>query len=71
MSDLEFCIKLVEAVEKYSRLFNYQLPDYSNKHVTDKAWENVAKEVNNEDGKLITALFYKRDQEVFILFSSV
>ena len=45
MSDQEFCIKLVEAVEKSSCLFNYKLPDYSNKHVMDKAWENVAKKL--------------------------
>ena len=55
MSDRDqvFCIKLVEAVEKHPCLFNYSLPEYSNKIAQEKAWEVVAKEVDTS-GKYIT-----------------
>jgi hypothetical protein len=39
-------IKFVKAVEKYPCLYNYKLPEYSRRDVTDKAWMNVAKEMN-------------------------
>lgn len=50
--DQVFCIKLVEAVEKHPCLFNYRLPEYSNKIAQEKAWEVVAKEVDTS-GKYI------------------
>lgn len=39
-------IKFVKIVEKYPCLYNYKLPEYSRRDVTDKAWMNVAKEMN-------------------------
>jgi hypothetical protein len=41
MSEQDFCIKLVQAVEKYPCLYNYKLSDYSRKDVVDKAWVEV------------------------------
>jgi len=38
-------INLVEAVEKYPCLYNYKLPEYARKDLTEKAWSKVAEEV--------------------------
>jgi hypothetical protein len=46
MSKQDFCIKLVQAVEKYPCLHNYKLSDYSRKDIVDKAWVEIGKEVN-------------------------
>ncbi|KAG8282322.1 hypothetical protein J6590_039068 [Homalodisca vitripennis] len=46
MSDQELNIKLVGAVEKYEVLYNYKLPEYTRKDVTEKAWKEVSAEVN-------------------------
>lgn len=56
-NELEFNGKLVDAVEKYTCLYNYKLPEYSRKDVTEKAWAAVAKEVN-DTGKLFINIFY-------------
>lgn len=42
----DFCVKLVEAVEKYPCLYNYKIPEYSRSEITDKAWAEVATECN-------------------------
>ena len=55
-SEQDFCIKLVQAVEKYPCLYNYKLSDYSRKDVVDKAWVEVGKEVN--EGKFSFKWFY-------------
>lgn len=39
-------IKLVGEVEKHPELFNYQLPAYSRRDITEKAWSEVGKAVN-------------------------
>lgn len=39
-------IKFVETVEKYEILYNYNLPGYSRKDQTEKAWQEVAAQVN-------------------------
>ncbi|XP_023222828.1 uncharacterized protein LOC111624252 [Centruroides sculpturatus] len=40
-----FNTKLVQAVKKYPCLYNYKLPEYSRKDITDVAWSKVAEEV--------------------------
>lgn len=42
-ADQDFCVKLVEAVEKHACLYNHGLAEYSNKVVVEKAWEDVGK----------------------------
>lgn len=42
-----FNTQLVEAVEKFPCLYNYNLREYSKREATLLAWENVAKEVND------------------------
>nr|CAI5859360.1 unnamed protein product [Callosobruchus analis] len=41
-----FNLKFVEEVEKHPELYNYTLHEYSKRDATEKAWSNVAKEVN-------------------------
>ncbi|XP_063241794.1 uncharacterized protein LOC134542872 [Bacillus rossius redtenbacheri] len=45
MGEQAFNIKFVNEVEKHPELYNYKLKGYSKKDVTDKAWNDVAKEV--------------------------
>ncbi|PSN45400.1 hypothetical protein C0J52_18361 [Blattella germanica] len=44
-SDMAFNIRFVQLVEKYPQLYNYNIPDYSNKAEIEKAWTEIAKEV--------------------------
>jgi len=46
MSDKLLNIKFVEEVEKHNILYNYNLPGYSRKDLTKKAWHEVAAKVN-------------------------
>ncbi|KAI4455572.1 madf domain transcription factor [Holotrichia oblita] len=46
MSDQELNMKLVGTVEKYEVLYNYKLPGYSRKDVTEKAWQDVSIELD-------------------------
>jgi hypothetical protein len=46
VSEQDFCIKFVQAVEKYPCLYNYKLAYYSRKDIVDKAWVEVGKEIN-------------------------
>jgi len=46
MNDQILNIKLVGEVEKHPELFNYQLPAYSRRDITEKAWSEVGKAVN-------------------------
>lgn len=46
MSDQELNLRLVGEVEKHEELYNYKLPEYSRKDVTEKAWQEVAAELN-------------------------
>jgi hypothetical protein len=39
-------IMFVKTVEKYPCLYNYKLPEYSRRDMTEKAWMNVAREMN-------------------------
>lgn len=39
-------IKFVEEVEKHELLYNYYLPGYSRKDLTEKAWHEIAVNVN-------------------------
>lgn len=43
--DQAFCSKLVEAVNKHPCLYNYSLPDYSNKILVEEVWAVVVREV--------------------------
>ncbi|XP_046403751.1 uncharacterized protein LOC124169242 [Ischnura elegans] len=45
MSDQELNMKLVGEVEKHEVLYNYKLPGYSRKDVTEKAWKEVSVEL--------------------------
>ncbi|XP_046399476.1 uncharacterized protein LOC124165970 [Ischnura elegans] len=45
MNDQELNMKLVEEVEKHEVLYNYKLPGYSRKDVTEKAWKEVSVEL--------------------------
>jgi len=49
-------IKLVEAVEQYPCLYNYKIPEYARRDITEKAWSKVAEEVK-ETGNNICILF--------------
>ncbi|KAK9675086.1 Alcohol dehydrogenase transcription factor Myb/SANT-like [Popillia japonica] len=49
MSDQELNMKLVGTVEKYEVLYNYKLPGYSRKDVTEKAWQDVSIELDLSD----------------------
>jgi hypothetical protein len=49
----EFNVKLVEAVELYPCLYNYQLPEYARKDITENAWAKVAQQVNKPGKYLI------------------
>ncbi|KAK2717976.1 hypothetical protein QYM36_006679 [Artemia franciscana] len=46
MSDQELNVKFVGEVEKHEELYNYKLPAYSRKDMTEKAWQMVGAEVN-------------------------
>jgi hypothetical protein len=39
-------IMFVKTVEKYPCLYNYTLPEYSRRDLTERAWINVAKKMN-------------------------
>ncbi len=42
----EFNINFVEQVEKHPALYNFMLPEYSNRNAIDKAWHEVSMKVN-------------------------
>ncbi|KAG8334896.1 hypothetical protein J6590_080432 [Homalodisca vitripennis] len=46
MGDQELNLKLVAEVEKYEVLYNYKLPGYSRKDITDKAWHEIGVAMN-------------------------
>ncbi|KAG8286745.1 hypothetical protein J6590_052791 [Homalodisca vitripennis] len=46
MGDQELNFKLVAEVEKYEVLYNYKLPGYSRKDITDKAWHEIGVAMN-------------------------
>ena len=58
MSDQELNVKFVGEVEKHEELYNYKLPAYSRKDVTEKAWQMVAAEVNMS-GKKVYNLYFR------------
>ena len=43
---MEMNITFVGEVEKHEVLYNYKLPGYSRKDITEKAWQEVAAKVN-------------------------
>lgn len=67
MSDQEINLKFVGEVEKHEVLYNYKLAGYSRKEVTEKAWQEVAAEVNMTGMK--QKLFFKLI-EIKIFFTS-
>ncbi|KAI5720473.1 uncharacterized protein LOC103518594 [Diaphorina citri] len=46
MGDQERNLKLIKEVQKHEELYNYTLPEYSRREVTDKAWQKVSARVN-------------------------
>lgn len=46
----EFNIRLVTLIEKYPVVYDHTSAEYSNRNLQDKAWENIAKEIN-QSGK--------------------
>ncbi|CAH1391150.1 unnamed protein product [Nezara viridula] len=46
MNQQEVNLKLVGEVEKHPELYNFKLPEFTRKSVTDKAWQEVADEMN-------------------------
>jgi hypothetical protein len=46
MSEQLANIKFIEEVEKHELLYNYNLPGYSRKDLTEKAWHEIAAKVN-------------------------
>lgn len=49
-------ISLVEAVEKYPCLYNYKIPEYARKDITEKAWSKVAEEVKETGNNIDISL---------------
>jgi hypothetical protein len=45
MSEQRLNIKFVGGVEKHPVLYNYKLPGYSQKDITEKAWCEIGREV--------------------------
>ena len=45
MNEQTLNIKFVGEVEKHQVLYNYKLPGYSRKDITEKAWSEVGREV--------------------------
>lgn len=46
MNDQKLNIIFVEEIEKHEVLYNYHLPQYSRKDLTEKAWREVGDKVN-------------------------
>lgn len=49
-------ISLVEVVEKYPCLYNYKIPEYARKDITEKAWSKVAEEVKETGNNIDISL---------------
>ncbi|KAF0704931.1 Uncharacterized protein FWK35_00031298 [Aphis craccivora] len=45
-----------EAVEQYPCLYNFKIPEYARRDITEKAWSKVAEEVKETDIKYIFIL---------------
>lgn len=58
MGDQELNLKLVNEVEKHEELYNYKLPAYSRKDLTEKAWQDVASQVNMPGMKTSVIYYY-------------
>lgn len=46
MSDQQMNIIFVGEIEKHECLYNFTLPQYTRKDITEKAWQAVAEQVN-------------------------
>ena len=78
MSDQELNVKFVGEVEKHEQLYNYKLPAYSRKDVTEKVWQMVAAEVNlsgkneyNTFYRLYNCFFYENMKFYKLAYSTV
>lgn len=60
-----FNINFMGEVEKYPELYDYTLADYSRKDVTDRAWQEIAKEVKLS-GLLTYHLIYFTNSMVYL-----
>nr|XP_023024694.1 uncharacterized protein LOC111512775 [Leptinotarsa decemlineata] len=66
MNEQVFNVKFVGEVEKFPVLYNYRPKEYSRKDVTEKAWNEVAKNVNlsivecKEKWKNLRSVFVRR-----------
>ena len=58
MSDQELNLKFVKEVENHEELYNYRLPAYSRKDLTEKAWQDVAAQVNMPGMKSSVIYYY-------------
>lgn len=65
MSDQELNLKFVKEVEKHEELYNYKLPAYSRKDLTEKAWQDVAAQVNMP-GMKCSIIYHKLKCIVFV-----
>lgn len=48
-------INLVEAIEKHPCLYNFKIPEYARKNITEKAWSKVAEEVKETGNNNFTS----------------
>lgn len=64
MNDQIFNINFVGEVEKYPCLYNYVLPEYSRKDLTEKAWNEVGKIVKLTGVYVEYFLFEKKNVQV-------
>jgi len=47
---------LVEAVEKYPCLYNFKIPEYARRDITDNTWSKVAEEVKETGNNICIVL---------------
>lgn len=47
MSEEQNNIRFVQIIEKFPCLYNYNISEYSRKDITEKAWSEVAEEINS------------------------
>lgn len=64
MSEQQINIKFVKEVQKYPILYNFELPSYSRRDVSDEAWKEVGKAMNMTRKTII--ICSKRNAAMFV-----